>query len=51
MGGWASAQSVLVGFQELTQPGRGRVLGACYFSASRMGADNVGTAHGREGQW
>ena len=51
MGGWAPAQLFLVGFQELTQPGRGRVSGACYFNAGRMGDDNVGTAHDREGRW
>ena len=51
MGGWAPARLVLVGFQELTQPGRGRVSGACYFNAGRTGYDNVGTAHDREGRW
>ena len=47
MGGWAPARLVLVGFQELTQ----RVSGARYFNAGRMGYDNVGTAHDREGRW
>ena len=51
MGGWVPARWVLVGFQELTQPGRGRVSGACYFNADRMGDNNVGTAHDREGRW
>ena len=51
MGGWAPARLFLVGFQELTQLGRGRVSGACYFNAGRTGYDNVGTAHDREGRW
>ena len=51
MGGWAPARLFLVGFQELTQPGRGRVSGACYFNAGCTGYDNVGTAHDREGRW